>query len=99
MSSGSKVIEEWKPDIIYSSANPFTSLLVAKRLSQKYSIPFVAEFRDLWSDNPYIELPWWRQKIDLKLESSVLNSTKACVTVSEPLKQKLAEKFSPVKLK
>lgn len=45
----------WKPDVILASAMPYTSLLVAAKLSRKYDIPFVAELRDLWVDNHYIK--------------------------------------------
>src|SRR5262249_55596745 len=51
--AGTRLIEEWKPDVIFASAPPYTSLIVASRLSRAFDIPWVADFRDLWADNPY----------------------------------------------
>ena len=93
VSEGTKIIKNWRPDVIYASANPYTSLLVANRLASKNSIPFIAEFRDLWIDNPYLELPGFRRSLDKYLEKKVLSNALACVTVSEPLKQLLSRKF------
>ena len=92
---GKKLIREgWRPDLIYASAKPFTSLLIAKKLAAKYRIPWVAEFRDLWSDNHYYEFPEWRRWIEERLEKRVLSSASAVVTVSEPLAETLRRKLA-----
>jgi glycosyltransferase involved in cell wall biosynthesis len=91
--TGKQTVEDgWKPDLIYASAHPITSLLIAKRLSSKYDVPWVAEFRDLWTDNPYYKFPAWRKWIERKIESRVLLSASAAVTVSEPLAETLRNK-------
>ena len=93
ISVGKKIMNQgWKPDLIYASAHPLTSLLIAKKISSKYSVPWVAEFRDLWTDNPYYEFPAWRKWIEKKVENYVLLSTSAAVTVSEPLAETLRNK-------
>ncbi|MEI6084962.1 MAG: glycosyltransferase [Verrucomicrobiota bacterium] len=38
---------------IYSTSDPLSDHLVARRISQSTGIPYVAEFRDLWLGNPY----------------------------------------------
>src|SRR3989442_8566598 len=38
---------------IYSTSDPLSDHLVARRLSRQTGVPFVAEFRDLWLGNPY----------------------------------------------
>jgi len=45
--------ENGKPDLIYASSSPYTSLITAQAISKKYKIPWVAELRDLWADNHY----------------------------------------------
>jgi hypothetical protein len=61
ISAGTRLIEEWKPDVIFASAPPYTSLIVACRLSRAFDIPWVAGLRDLWADNPYFSFPAWRR--------------------------------------
>ncbi|TNE34618.1 glycosyl transferase family 1, partial [bacterium] len=54
---GSKIIEESKPDVILSTAPPFTSHLVAAELADKYGIPLVLDYRDQWYGNPFNSMP------------------------------------------
>jgi len=77
------------PDIIFSSATPYTSHLVAKKVSGKYNIPWIAEFRDLWSDNHNR----MSGLFDRWLEKNTMYNSKAMITVSEPLRQLLVNKY------
>ncbi|MGE5404441.1 MAG: glycosyltransferase [Candidatus Saccharibacteria bacterium] len=93
-SAGADMIKSWQPDVIYASAVPYTSLLIAASLSKKYSIPWVAELRDLWIDNHYYSFPNWRRSIEAIVEKKILSSANGMVTVSEPLAQVLRSKFN-----
>ena len=77
------------PDIIFSSATPYTSHLVAKKVSNKYNIPWIAEFRDLWSDNHNR----MSSLFDRWLEKNTMHNSKAMITVSEPLTKILINKY------
>jgi len=92
--AGHQKIQEWKPDLIFASASPFTSLLVASSLSRKYNIPWIAELRDLWTDNHMQVRPSWRQFFEKPLERRVLSSACGLVTVSDPMKKILESKYS-----
>lgn len=94
LGSGKKIIAEWRPDVIYASAMPYTSLLVAAKLANIGNVPWVAELRDLWVDNPYYEFGYIRRKIEDKLERSVLSQAKGLITVSEPLADVLRNKYN-----
>ena len=84
------VIEDgFTPDIIFSSATPYTSHLVAKKVSRKYNIPWIAEFRDLWSDNHYRKSSFF----DRWLEKRTMHSSSAMITVSKPLTQIMVTKY------
>ena len=89
-----KVLKSWRPDIIYASGWPLTSLKVASTLSKESSIPWVAELRDLWVDNPYAQMPFWRKWFDRRDERKHLSSSSLLVTVSEPLAEILARKYA-----
>ncbi|MCR8641082.1 glycosyltransferase [Paenibacillus sp. N1-5-1-14] len=90
---GSKRIKAWKPDVIYASAMPHSSLLVAKALSMKFGIPWVAEFRDLWVDYQYYHYGQIRRTMETWLERTTLSSAAGYVTVSEPLAETLRSKY------
>ncbi|EPY00512.1 glycosyltransferase [Magnetospirillum fulvum] len=83
--AANKIIRSWRPDLIFASASPVTGLIVAHSLSRQHGIPWVAELRDLWTDNHYYAFPLWRRKIDQVLEKRVLGSASLLVTVSQPL--------------
>ncbi|TVR05748.1 MAG: glycosyltransferase [Salinarimonadaceae bacterium] len=85
-----RLTAEFKPDLVYASAQPYSALLVGRFVARRTGAPFVAEFRDLWSDNHYLRLPRWRAHIDHWLEGKVCRDAAALVTVSEPLAQTLA---------
>jgi hypothetical protein len=80
--AGRRLIEEWRPDIIFASAPPHSGLIVASKLARTYKIPWIADLRDLWVDNPYYGEPWWRRPIDAMLEWRTLKSAAGLVTVS-----------------
>jgi hypothetical protein len=56
--------------------------MVASRLACAHKIPWVADFRDLWVDNPYYSEPTWRKPIDAMLERRILQGAAGLVTVS-----------------
>ena len=78
-----RLCQDWQPDLIYASGPPFTAFLVAKRLSRKLGVPWVAELRDRWADDPYYISTPWRSAVDQWLERRVLGSAHALVTVTE----------------
>ena len=81
---GKKILKEAKFDVIYASAWPVTSMLVASRLSKLFGVPWVCEYRDLWTKNPYVIVPNWRKNFEKFLEASILKSSSGLVTISQP---------------
>jgi glycosyltransferase involved in cell wall biosynthesis len=58
--SGWRALRRQRFDAIYSSSNPFSAHLVARTLSRRSGLPWIAEFRDPWRDglppdHPYRE--------------------------------------------
>jgi glycosyltransferase involved in cell wall biosynthesis len=91
--AGRRLIKNWRPDVIMASAGPQTSLLIARTLSRTSNIPWVAELRDLWIDNHQYHHPKWRRWLESGLERRVISSAAGLVTVSEPLAERLREKY------
>lgn len=69
-----KIIEDENIDAIYSSSPPYTCSLIAKKLKKKTKLPWIAGFRDPWTE--FISTPkrWFFPKmIDRRMEYSVFN--------------------------
>jgi Glycosyl transferase 4-like domain/Glycosyl transferases group 1 len=91
--AGQRLSRTWRPDLIYASSPPPTCLLVGKLLSAHCGAPWIAEFRDRWSDDPYYARPSWRQALEARLERRIVASARAVVTVSEPWAKRYAEAY------
>lgn len=79
-----QLLKEWRPDVIFATAPPFTSLLVGYLLSKATGIPLIVEYRDRWSDDPYYPPPWWRRQLERWLEGKITRHAIGITTVSEP---------------
>lgn len=83
---GGKIISKYHPDIIFSSSPPPTVHLIAKTLSKKYGIKWVADFRDPWTNiHYYNQLPKNKlsQLIDKYLEKAVLKTADKITVVNK----------------
>mgnify|MGYP003773668271 CR=1 FL=1 len=89
VSEGHKLIKSRKFDAIISSAGPYTCHLIAKELKARHGLPWIADFRDLWTQNHYYSYGPLRLLFERRLELKTLGVADALVTVSEPLAQKL----------
>lgn len=84
-----RICANWKPDIVYATAQPYSALVVGRAIARRHDAAFVAEFRDLWSDNHYLDAPEWRARIDAWLEDRVVEDADLVVSVSDVLSEKL----------
>jgi glycosyltransferase involved in cell wall biosynthesis len=91
--AASRMCRTWQPDLVFGSAPPFTGLLVCRLLSARLGLPWVAELRDRWADDPYNEPPPWRVAVDQWLERKVLETAKGLVTVTEPWAELYRQKY------
>lgn len=87
------VTRDWKPDIVFASAPPFTTLLAGRRIAKKMGAPLVVEFRDRWMEDPYSEVPALRRWIDRMLEDWCVRPARHVVTVSEPWAEDYAARW------
>lgn len=92
--AASRVVEAWRPDLVYASAMPYTSLIVAHRVARRYQIPWVGELRDLWTDFHRYHIGPLRRALEARLERRVLSSATGLVTVSEPMAIRLRAKYA-----
>ena len=91
--AGRRLFRTWRPDLVYASSPPPTCLLLGKLLAARCGVPWIAEFRDRWSGDPYYARPAWRQAMEVRLERRIVGSAQAIVTVSEPWAERYAEAY------
>lgn len=77
-----QLFQSWRPDIIFVSTPPYSQLLLANKISKAYAIPWVAEYRDTWSVQPYYSYPFWRKVIETWLEKKVTKSASRLFAVT-----------------
>jgi hypothetical protein len=86
LSESIRMCKTWRPDLVFASGPPMTALLTAHLLCRRLGLPWIAELRDRWADDPYADAlyPPWRLKMDDWLERRVLATASGLVTVTEP---------------
>jgi hypothetical protein len=91
--AGEKILREGNYEAVISSSSPITSHLIARDLKKRYNIPWIADLRDLWTQNHYYPYSPTRRQIDTLLEKKTLRVADALTTVSQPLTDKLYERY------
>jgi len=82
---GKRLFREEHFDAILSSSYPVTCHLAARELKKMYSVPWIADFRDLWTQNHYYPYGKIRRFFERRLELRTISDADVLVTVSEPL--------------
>lgn len=93
VSAGNRLLKSWRADLIYVSVPPHTGFLVAKKLSERFAIPWIAEYRDLWTDHPYYTGPAWRERRERPQEDAIIRTAAGLVTVSDVWRDVLRDRF------
>ncbi|MFA6618146.1 MAG: glycosyltransferase, partial [Candidatus Neomarinimicrobiota bacterium] len=92
---GMKIIENEKPDLIFSTSPPHSLQLGAMRLAKKSGLPWVADLRDPWSE-AYWEADMPKSKRseakNRVFESKVLNTADHITTVGKGIAGLLQKK-------
>jgi glycosyltransferase involved in cell wall biosynthesis len=89
LKKGLEIAGKEKFNVIFSSYGPSMCHLVASKLHRQTGIPWVAEFRDLWSLNANVRKIQPFHFFERKLEKRVMKDSSLLITVSEPLAKRL----------
>ncbi len=81
-------------DFVVSSSPYPTSHIIAKYIKQKFQIPWIADFRDTWSDNPNYPYSKLRLSLDRLYEKYIMSNCDHIITVSFPYKSVLSKLHS-----
>lgn len=88
---GEEYIVNHEITCIISSSGPFTSHRIASRLNKHHDIPWIADYRDWWSQNPYKNHTNIRELFEKRMEKKTTKPANEIVTVSEPIAKDLSE--------
>lgn len=80
-----ELIKKIQPDILWSTADPWSNLIIGKNLSAKFHIPWVADLRDPWTLCPvrYNSKSKHVKPIDQNLEREVMKEADCIVFTAE----------------
>jgi glycosyltransferase involved in cell wall biosynthesis len=79
---------------VLSTAPPWTPHLIARHLKKKHHIPWLADFRDPWTSDPWRRsVPQWRQRIDCRLEASCLRCADLVLSVTDGMRTQFVGQY------
>ena len=84
-----KYIEENEVSCIIATGEPFVLFSYASLLSRNFKIPWVADYRDPWSQDKSRGNNFFRKKLDIILEKRIVNTASFVSTVSEFFKSQI----------
>ena len=94
----SNIIESQKIDAIITTGPPHSTHLIGQALKAKYKLPWVADFRDPWTEifnNQYLPFTEASKAKDKKMEASVLRDCDVATVIGEGMKSVFPSKFTP----
>jgi glycosyltransferase involved in cell wall biosynthesis len=72
-------------DAVVSTAMPASVHIVGATIARMRRLPWIADYRDLWSGNPYVDRSAPRARAERALERFLLRHAQAITTISPPL--------------
>jgi glycosyltransferase involved in cell wall biosynthesis len=72
-------------DAVLSTAMPASVHIVAATIARSRGLPWIADYRDLWSGNPYLHRGAARARAERALERFLIRRAQTITTISTPL--------------
>lgn len=90
MWKGIELHHETPFDVILATIPPYTSALVAQKISEKTGIPYVLDYRDDWLDNPRHEyITPIHRALHRRLEKKALSKCVSVISINEPIANRI----------
>jgi glycosyltransferase involved in cell wall biosynthesis len=81
-------------DVVYTSSTPYLAHFIGKALSREYGIPWVADFRDPWTQRTYYRSAApFQDSLDRRLEANVMESADAVIANTPINKRAICRDF------
>ncbi len=84
------LLHERRVNAIISTSPPATAHLLAARAARALGVPWLADYRDLWSQRSAWARVWPLRAMERRIERRALRTASALVTVSAPIADALA---------
>jgi glycosyltransferase involved in cell wall biosynthesis len=91
IAGGVRASRSFGVDAIVSSAMPASVHVAASAIASITGLPWIADYRDLWNGNPYINEPAWRKMLLYGLERFSVGSASQIVTITQSIADVLSE--------
>jgi len=98
-----RILRKEKIELIFTSSSPFTTAFIGMKLKKEFNIPWIAEFRDTWSGNDFLNLGYGRtllkplrKFLNFRIkrgENSILKAADRTIVLSWHHKQQLCELY------
>lgn len=79
----SQALKHEHHDAVMSSAMPASMHIAGALVRRRHGLPWLADYRDMWTTNPYRELGPIRRGLEHRLEARLLREAAAITTVSD----------------
>lgn len=83
--------------IIFTTSPPPTSHIIGYLLKKHFNIPWIAEYRDLWTLNPEYNTNKKLYHFEVKLERNIIKNTDVTIHTSKTNRQRFVNHFKTVK--
>lgn len=80
-----RIIKENNINIIYTTSSPYSSHLIGYKLAREFSVKWVADFRDPWVSNSFVDYNYFIKKANNYLEKKVIIKADRITSVSQPI--------------
>ena len=97
-----KYLEQHPQDLLISTGPPHSMHLIAQGIKKQHKTPWLADFRDPWTNIDFYEelqLSAWADRKHHQLEQSVCDDADALVVVGKTMKDEFSEITSAQKIK
>lgn len=84
---------------VWATMSPFTSGIVATKLTQKMNIPSLIDYRDPWMLSHYQKTNKWQRFINTRIEQRMLKGATAITVNTEPVKKLFLHHYPTLKKK
>lgn len=92
--AGRTAIDRTQSSVIYATCGPYSSALAAYLLGRRTGLPYVLDFRDGWTDDPYIKAPSRFHRASHRwLEALTVRNAAAVVVYGGWLAERLRDRY------
>jgi len=91
-SAGKRLVKENHIDLVFSSCSPFTAHIIARLIQRKAKCHWIAEYRDPWSNNPWVNgRAGWQVWFRKQLEKRIVRHANCITLVNEKMRDYFVE--------